>query len=167
MNKVYKSKPASQQELTLYCILGEAICAIQHLEDALSHSIAIKKSKTRKRSEGNKLLEEHRSYTLGRAIGIAEKAGLFPEPLQEQLKELLSERNWLVHKSIAHNRDDWDLNISREKLILRIKSITTQAHNLQQSIEGDLIEFAEANGVDMSLVKAEIKKHYADVKPDP
>jgi hypothetical protein len=52
------------------------------------------------------------------------------------------------------------LNIFREKLICRIKAITTQAQKLLQLIEEDLIEFSEANGVDLSRVRAEINKHY-------
>lgn len=158
MKVKYRSNPASQQELSLYCYVGEAISAVQHVEDAISHSIALKKSKTRLKSEGDKLLEKHRSYTLGKAINIAAKECLFPGPLQKALGEFLIERNWLVHKSIAHSRDDWNLNISIESIIYRAKAITTQAHNLQLLIEDDLIGFCETNGADMSRVKAEIKK---------
>jgi hypothetical protein len=160
MSEKYRFKPASQQELSLYCFVGESVCAVQHVEDALSHSIVLKKTKPRLRPEADQLLKEHRSYTLGKAIKIAEKASLYPESLQQELVEFLSERNWLIHKSIAQGRDEWDLNISREKLICRIKAITTQAQKLLQLIEEDLIVFSEANGVDMSRVRAEINKHY-------
>ena len=160
MSEKYRFKPASQQELSLYCFVGESVCAVQHVEDALSHSIVLKKTKPRLRSEADQLLEEHRSYTLGKAIKISEQASLYPESLQQELKEFLSERNWLIHKSIAQGRDEWDLNISRENLFCRLKAITTQAQRLLQLIEEDLIEFSEANGVDMSRVRAEINKHY-------
>jgi len=162
MSKKYRFKPASQQELLLYCFVGESVCAAQHVEDALSHSIVLKNKKPRLRSEADQLLEKHRSYTLGKAIKITEQANLYPKPLQQQLKKFLSERNWLIHKSIAQGRDGWDLNISREKLICRIKAITTQAQGLIQLIEEDLIEFSEANGVDMSRVKDEINRHYLE-----
>ena len=160
MSEEYRFKPASQQELSLYCYVGESVCAVQHVEDALSHSIVLKKIKPRSKLEADQLLEKHRSYTLGKAIKIGDKAGLYPESLQQELKEFLSERNWLIHRSIAQGRDDWDSNISRGKLIRRIKAITTQAQGLLQLIEEDLIEFSEANGVDMSRVRAEINMHY-------
>ena len=160
MTEKYRFKPASQQELSLYCFVGESVCAVQHVEDALSHSIVLKKIKPRLKSEADQLLEKHRLYTLGQAIKIAEQASLYPESLQQELKEFLSERNWLIHKSIAQGRDEWDLNISREKLFVRIKAITTQAQKLLQLIESDLIEFSEAKGIDMSRVRAEINKHY-------
>lgn len=158
----YKFKPASQQELSLYCFVGESVCAVQHLEDALSHSIVIKNEKTRIRTEADRLLEKHQSYTLGRAIKIVVKERLYPELLQQELKEFLSERNWLIHKSIAQGRDEWDLNVSREQLFSRIKAVSTQAQKLQQLIEEDMMEFAEANGVDMSRVREEINKHYSE-----
>lgn len=156
----YKLKPASEQELSLYCFVGEAVCAIQHVEDALSHSIVLKNNQPPSKLEADQLLEKHRSYTLGRAINIGEKEGLYEEALQQELKKFLSERNWLIHKSIAHGRDEWDLNKSGDQMFRRIKTITMHAQELLQMIEEDLIEFSEANGKDMSRVRAEINKHY-------
>jgi hypothetical protein len=159
-SKKYKLKPASKQELSLYCFVGEAVCAIQHVEDALSHSIVLKNNAPPSKSEADQLLEKHRSYTLGQAINIVEKAGLYEDALQQELRKFLLERNWLVHKSIAHGRDEWDMNISREQLFRRIKAITTHAQELLQMIDEDLIEFAESNGKDMSHFRAEKNKHY-------
>lgn len=160
MREKYKSKPASEQEVSLYCFVGEAVCAVQHVEDALSHLIVLKKNTRPSKREADQLLEKHRSYTLGKAINIGEQAGLYAESLQQELKKFLSERNWLIHKSVAQGRDEWDLNISRDQLLRRIKAITTHAQELLQMIEEDLIEFSEANGVDMSRVRAEIDRHY-------
>ncbi len=159
MSANFRNKLASQQELSLYCHLGEAVCAVQHVEDALSHSIVLKKEKRRRKLEADQLLEKYRSYTLGKAITIAEKANLYPESFQQELRGFLSERNWLVHKSIAQGRHDWDLNISREQVFCRIKAIIVQAQKLLYWIEEDLIEFSEANGVDMSRVRAEIERY--------
>lgn len=160
MNKKYKFKQASQEELSLYCYVGESVSAVQHLEDALSHYIVIKKTKPWQRSEADRLLEKHRSYTLGQAIKIAEKDSLYPESLQHELKYFLEERNWLIHKSIAQSRDKWDMNASREELIRRIKTITTKALKIQRMIENDLIIFCESNGVDMTRVRDKINKYY-------
>lgn len=164
MGEKYRFKPASQQELSLFCLVGEAVSAVQHIEDALSHSIVLKKAKPRLRSEADQLLKKHRKYTLGQAINIAEEASLYSESLQQELREFKSERNWLIHRSIAQGRDEGDLNIFREKFYRRIKAITTQAQELIQLIDEDLIEFSEAHGKDMSRVKAEINKHYFEPK---
>jgi hypothetical protein len=65
----YKGKPASREELSLYCLIGEAICSVQHVEDALSHLITLRKDVKIPfgipKSEGEKFLEKHRSLTLG------------------------------------------------------------------------------------------------------
>lgn len=149
-------RQASQQELRLYCSVGESLSAIQHLEDALSHSIVLKKAKPKSKREADQLLEKHRSYTFGQAIKIAEAENLFSNVLQQEFRGLLSDRNWLVHKSVAQNRDEWDANISREKLVAKIKAISARARDLQKLIEDDLIGFSKAKGFDMSGVRAEI-----------
>lgn len=160
VSEKYKFKPASDQELSLYVLVGEAVCAVQHVEDALSHLIVLKSVTPPSKQEADQLLEKHRLYTLGRAINIGKEADLYTEVLQQELKKFLSERNWLIHKSIAQGRDEWDLNNSRDQLFSRIKAITTHAQELLQIIEEDMIEFSEANGKDMSRVRAKINKHY-------
>ena len=162
MKENNRFKQASEQELTLFCIAGEALCAIQHVEDALSHSIVIKKTRPELKKEADILLDKQRSYTLGKSIKIARQEGLYTETLKKELDDFLEKRNWLIHKSIAHNRREWDLNVSRDKLMANIKAITIQGHSLQRLIEEDLMQFAEDNGVDMSKVKAEINKYYSE-----
>ena len=131
---------------------------MQHVEEALSNSIVLKTEKDRTKAEADQLLDVQRSYTLGKSIKIAQEAGLYPGQLQQELKEFLIERNWLVHKSIAQGRDEWDLNISRDQVFRRIKAITLQAQRLQILVEEDLLNFCEENGRDMSGVRAEIEK---------
>lgn len=158
----FRAKPASEQEISLYIFIGESVCMVQHLEDALSHSIVMKKVERHLREEADKQLEKHRTYTLGNAINKAEKSRLYPEPLLKELRDFLSDRNWLIHKSIAQGRDEWDLNVSREKVYTRVNNITTQAQNLIQLIEEDMMKYAEENGVDMTKLKDEIKKFCGD-----
>jgi hypothetical protein len=162
MSQNSRFKQASEQEITLYCLAGEALCAVQHVEDALSHSIVIKKTRPEEKKEADSLLDKHRSYTLGKAIKIASQECLYTESLQDELDDFLSKRNWLIHKSIAQSRREWDLNVSRDKLMDRIKAITFQAHSLLRLIVEDLMQFAEENGADMSRVKAEISKYYSE-----
>lgn len=162
MREKYRFKQASQEEVTLYCLVGEALCAVQHVEDALSHSIVIKKVKPELRNEADNLLNKNRSYTLGRAISIAKQECLLPLVLLQALDDFLSERNWLIHKSIAHNRREWDLNISREIILTRIKEITIQAHNLVGLISEEMMQFVEVEGFDMSWIRTEISKYYTE-----
>lgn len=70
-------KPASQSEITLYTLIGEAICMIQILEDALSTAITIKTHSTATKAEADIALDKQRKhYTLGKAVQFAEKEKL-------------------------------------------------------------------------------------------
>ena len=155
-----KFKEASKREITLYTFLGESLCAIQILEDALSHSIVLKKTEPDQKKEADDLLKKQRKYTLGMAINIIKKESLFPKPLEMELSNLLTERNWLIHKSITENKGDLKSDFYFNKLFNRIKALTLKAHKLQISIELDLIEYSEKKGIDMTNVKNAMNKHY-------
>jgi len=55
----------SEIERALYCLVGESVCAVQHVEDALSHSIILKMTKPQLKSEADQLLV---SICLGRGL---------------------------------------------------------------------------------------------------
>ena len=48
--------------------------------------------------------------------------------------------------------------VSKNDLLVRIKNISNKSQVLQQLIEDGMVEFCEANGKDMSKVRAEINK---------
>lgn len=73
----------------------------------------------------------------------------------------MRDRNWLVHESIAQGRDYGDLNMIRN-VILRTREIIEQAKRIFHEIQEDLMSFSEARGVDMSGVRAAIKKYYTE-----
>jgi hypothetical protein len=160
----YKMKPANQDEIKLYCLVGEALCMVQHLEDALSHSITLKKEVKKPYSmpikKANEFLEKYRFYTLGQAIKLAKKEGKYTGLLLQELEIFLSERNWLVHKCMPQNRNDMYSETSKNRLFHKIKNITEQAQALLQRIEEELINFSSSNDLDMSGVRAAIQKYY-------
>jgi len=156
----YRSKKASQKEIHLYTLLGESLSAVQILEDALSHSIVLKKTEPDQKREADDLLKKQRFYTFGKAIKIAKKESLLPKPLEIELSKLLKERNWLVHHSITDNKNDFKSDAYFNRLFERIKPITAKAHKLQISIELDLVEYSKKKGIDMSNVENEMNKYY-------
>lgn len=155
-----KFKEASKNEITLYTVLGESLCVVQILEDALSHSIVLKKTEPDQKKEADDLLKKQRSYTLGMAINAIKKESLFPKSLEIELSKLLTERNWLIHKSITENKDDLKSDSRFNELFNRIKALTLKAHKLQILIELDLIEYSEKKGIDMTKVKDAMNKYY-------
>lgn len=155
-----KFKKASEKEVFLYCCLGEALCAVQILEDALSHSIVIKKKEPSQKKEADNLLNKQRFYTFGRAINVAKKETLLPESLMIELSDFLPERNWLIHESLIENKEEFQSDSFFNKLSKKTKDISLKANKLQIKIELDLIEYAENKGIDLSDVKNKMYKHY-------
>jgi hypothetical protein len=129
MKDNYPFKPASQDEITLYCYMGETVCMIQELESALSVSITIKKHSTATQEEGDKALNKQRRYTLGTAIQLAQKEKLFPWSLQSALNDFYKRRNWFIHDAMFESKDNRTSEIVRNQLFQKIKSIANDAPN--------------------------------------
>ncbi|CEK11858.1 Uncharacterised protein [Legionella hackeliae] len=150
--------------MLLYCLIGEAVWMIQHLEDVLSHSITLKKHVKKPYNlpleQGNKILDEYRSYTLGKAIKIVDQENIFPESLQQVLANFLPKRNWLIHKCMYQSKNDFSSARSLQGLFDKIKGIAEEADLILNLIEEYLIEFSEINGLEMSAARAIRAKYY-------
>lgn len=153
-------KEASEKEKTLYCCLGESLCAVQMLEDALSHLIVLKKTEPHEKEVADKLLNKQQFYTFGRSIRIAKKESLLPKPLEIELTNLLEERNWLIHESLIGDKNNFKSDSFFIKLFERTEQISLKARKLQISIELHLIEYGEKKGINMSDVKNKMNKYY-------
>ena len=149
--------PANPDEINLYCYLGEALCKIQIVEQALSHSITLKMYPSETKERADEFLKQHQQYTLGRAIKISAQEKLYDLSLQDTLNAFLKERNWLVHKVIRENQNDLPAASKKEELFHKIKSISDQAENLQREIEYDMIAFCSSKGKDMSKILKALK----------
>lgn len=160
MVKKLKLEEASEKDRFLYCCLGESLFAVQLLEDALSHSIVIKKTEPNQKKEANILLEEQRSYTFGKALNIAKRESLLPKQLEKDLSEFLRERNWLIHKSISDNKKDYRTEYFYSRIFEKTKAITSKAIELRINIELDLVEYCQNKGISMAKVKNDMKTHY-------
>lgn len=164
MKTNYKPKAANQDEITLYCLIGEAVCYLQNLEGALSILITLKMNvkypNRMSKQEADVFLKKNYRLTLGDAIEKAKKNSLYSDALFNDLDLLKEERNWLVHRLLQQNVDDIKEVSKREKLFQRIKAISNEANRFQLALETDLIEFSRSVNVDMSGVLAEIKQYY-------
>ena len=144
--------PANENEITLYCFVGEAIWKIQIVEQALSCSITLKMNPDATKEKADKVLKQHQSYTLGMAVNIASKEKLYESSLQEELYTFLGQRNWLVHKAMAESHHDKNWENEKEELFHKIKSISEKAESIQHKIEYDMINFCSSKGKDMSRI---------------
>ena len=164
MNIHFRNRPASQEEILLFAVMGQALLNIQVMEECLSMSITLKADvgypRKASKAEADELLKKRRELTFGKAINEALKNKLYEDDLQIALKVFLNERNWLVHKSI----DDFYTPAKRNVLFQRIKSIALEAHKIQRKIEDDLIVFSESNELDMSHARHAIMQWQYDFR---
>ena len=154
---------ASQEEIMLCTLTGEALWRIQLVEQALSHAITLKLNPEETKEKADVVLKTYQSYTLGKAIKKALENGLYEPTLQNDLNDFLVQRNWLIHKIYSEILEDINSLSKREKLFAelyqKVKSITNQAAKIQRSIEEDMIEFCKSKGRDMSEAIEMLKLH--------
>jgi hypothetical protein len=152
MNEDVIKIPANRREIDLYCSIGEALLKTQIVEQALSHSITLKMNPAETKEKADEFLKQNQTYTLGQAIKIAVKEKLYNLKLQDELNAFLQERNWLVHKVICGNEEDFNAGNIKEELFHKIKSISNKAESIQYAIEYDLIDFCSSKGKNMSKI---------------
>ena len=157
MKRNIKKIPANQDEITLYCFVGEALWKIQIVEQALSHSITLKMNPAVTKERAGEFLKQHQSYTLGKAIKVAIKEKLYDSSLQDELNAFLDQRNWLVHKAMPESKHGLNWEDKKEELFQKIKSISDRAESIQREIEYDMINFCSSMGKDMSKILALLK----------
>lgn len=156
--------PANNNEINLYCLIGEALLKSQIVEQSLSHSTTIKMNPLETKERADEFLEQNQSYTLGRAIIISEKYNLHNLCLQDELKTFLKQRNWLVHHLMSGSEQDFNNGIIREELLNKIKSVSNRAEKIQRLIEYDIIDFCSTMGKDMSKIAGLIKLNEEGVR---
>ena len=152
-------RPAAQEEVVLFTMMGQALLNTQVLEECLSASITLKVDvgyprKLSKAEANEKLKRRLRKYTLGDAIKEAAAQKLYTGDVQLALETFLQERNWFTHRIV----DDVYTPAKWGALFARLKAIANEARRIQRAIEDDLILFSEANGLDMSNVRAAIRQ---------
>ena len=157
MKENIKKIPANQDEITLYCFVGEALWKIQIVEQALSHSITLKMNPAATKEHADEFLKQHQTYTLGTAIKVAIKEKLYNSSLQDKLNAFLGQRNWLVHKAMSESQHGLNWENKKEELFQNIKSISDRAESIQREIEYDMINFCSSKGKDMSKILALLK----------
>ena len=157
MRESIKKIPANQDEITLYCFVGEALWKTQIVEQALNHSITLKMNPAETKERADEFLKQNQSYTLGKAIKLAIKKNLYSLSLQDELNAFLKQRNWLVHKAMLESQNDLNTENMKEELFNKIKSISDKAESIQSEIEYDLIDFCSSKGMDMSRILALLK----------
>ncbi len=162
MDKKSQLQAITDPEIILSCLVGQAVCKIQLLEDALSTSMAIRKTGrgSKNRSKGDEIRNKYRKLTLGEAVNLTIEENIYTEWLQKELQDFKKDRNWLIHKSMHENLDDMATAEGADKLFKRIRDVGNKAHRLQQAVEVDLMNYTSSQGMDMTEIYTTLKEVY-------
>ncbi len=129
--------------------IGFALWQIQELESASAQYFVLlaQAKKGIREVAGNVLVEKAKKKTFGRTIDKITKQGLLSTELGNRFLNLLSERNWLVHRSRAENRNAIYSDIAMEKLICRIDDMATESLKLLKKIGSLSVAYVKNHGV--------------------
>ena len=112
--------------------VGFALWQLQELEGVAAQYfvLVVQARKGMGLAAGDTLVEKAQKKTFGTTLRQIAEAGLLSSELEFRLTNLLSERNWLVHKSRASSRNAIHSNSATQKLILRLNAIAQESLDL-------------------------------------
>lgn len=121
--------------------VGFALWQIQELEGvAAQFFVLVAQAKRGMGAEAsNALLAKAQRNTFGATVHRIAEAGLIDADLEKRLRALLSERNWLVHKSRADSRNAVRGDAAARKLVERIDAMAEESNAILKRI-GELAE---------------------------
>lgn len=129
--------------------IGFALWQMQELEGVSAQYFVLASQAEKGMGEvaGNTLVEEARKKTFGRTIHRISNQGLLSTELKDRFFNLLSERNWLVHRSRADSRDAIHSNKAMQKIVARIDAMEKESLSLLREIGSLSMAYVKKHGV--------------------
>ena len=129
--------------------IGLAIWHCQELEGvAAQYLVLMTQAKKGMGSEaGIALLEPVQSLPFGVMLKKIRKAGLLEADLETRFNNILSERNWLVHRSRGTNRDALFSDSGLNKVVSRVDAMAEEALSLLQVLGAKIEGYVMDQGV--------------------
>lgn len=140
--------------------VGFALWQLQELESVAAQSFVLltQAKKGMGLAAGNSLIDKAQRKTFGATIHQITKAGLLNSELETRFTNLLSERNWLVHKSRASSRGAVHSDGIAQKLILRVDAIAEESLALIKEIALLAEHHVKRHGVSEQHIRHEAEK---------
>lgn len=135
--------------------IGFTLWQLQELEGATAEYFVLlaQANKGMGLAEGNALVEDALGKTFGVTLHQIAKAGLVSSEIEERFTKLLSERNWLVHRSRADSRNVIHNDNAMVALVARLEAMSSEALVLLQYIDAETTAFVQRHGVSMQYVE--------------
>lgn len=134
--------------------VGFALWQLQELEGAAAQYYVLVAQATRGMGHvtGNALVDDAQSKTFGATVTKLVKAKHLPTDAGVRFQALLKERNWLVHSSLARNRDAIHSDAACSKLGIRLDAIAEEARLLLKVVGKAAEEYVRRHGVSIEKI---------------
>ena len=138
---------------------GFALWQLQELEGVAAQYfvLLVQVNKGMGLTEGKVLIEKAQSKTFGATVKNISKAGLLSSELGTRFDNLLSERNWLVHRSRADSRGAIHHDADASKLTLRLDAIAEESLKMLTEIRKLVESHVLQHGVSMEHIGEKAK----------
>lgn len=133
--------------------IGYALWQLQELEGVAAHYVVLVTQVQRGMGEtGNALLSAALKLPFGATLKQMMNAGLLESSLEGRFKNILNERNWLVHKSRGASRDAIHSEAAMQKVVERVDAMAEEALSLLREL-GSLCErYVQDRGVSKHFI---------------
>ena len=134
----HKNAISKQEIINEICYqIGFATWQLQDLERNLAYYyVLVLNSNEGMGFENAKVpLEKSLKQPLGQSLDSLNKANLIPTEFKKRFQSLLDERNWLVHRSRADNRNIFDSRLVYESFLNRVQLIKNETLSLSKIVE--------------------------------
>jgi uncharacterized protein YutE (UPF0331/DUF86 family) len=147
----------SERLASLMQSVGFSLWQLQELEGTVATYLVVRVQARRGTgvSHGNSLLKQAEGRTLGALLKDLAKSGVIEDRLSSDLREMLEERNWLVHRARRENRGVLSNNKLLAELVNRLQSIAERSLAIQKSLAADLEHYVLDAGVGRTGIERE------------
>lgn len=106
---------------------------------------------------GHQLEANAKKKTFGTTIRSMAEAGLLQPELEKRFREVLAERNWLVHRSKADSRGAIHSEESMQRLLARLDAIASDALSLLRCLGELTLSYAKEHRVSEAYITDQAK----------
>ncbi len=143
--------------------VGFVVWQLQELEGIAAQFLVLR-TKAKKGmgvDAGQALVRKAENRTFGVTLREISEAKLFEPELQAKFESLLSERNWVVHKSRASSRSVIYSDLAANMLLDRLDKIAAHSLELMRAVSTLTESFVIQHGVSKQFIDRESEKTLA------
>lgn len=162
-------RPPAQQEMSaIYQLIGQSICDLQFLEDALNTLLALKidiKAPGRvEKQDALAALKKHAKGTLGSSLKSLRDHAVMDAAFVERLTKFTEERNWLVHRSLENHSEHLYTEAGHNAARRRLNAFIEEAVEIKCLIINEIALFAQSRGINTDQAALKARKSLAKLR---